>query len=206
MPLYYLPPQIIFAKILQYDEICINKAAKFVKSSFYNRCYLMGANGLLRLSIPLRYGRDSQHCFAQVYGDDKQRWKAIHWRSIVSAYKHAPYFEYYAPYFEEFYIRQGHENIFDFNLEILQVILQLLSVNIKISILNYPHDFNQTESLLMLSPKAFSFPALPEYQQVFMERHGFYSNLSSLDLLFNLGPKAKDYLQMIMYSEHSNLS
>jgi hypothetical protein len=33
------------------------------------------------------------------------------------------------------------------------------------------------------------------YHQVFSDRHGFQANLSILDLLFNLGPEALNYLQ-----------
>ena len=36
-----------------------------------------------------------------------------------------------------------------------------------------------------------------EYDQVFMEKQGFISNLSILDLLFNLGPESADYLHNI---------
>ena len=35
---------------------------------------------------------------------------------------------------------------------------------------------------------------MKEYNQVFMEKHGFIDNLSIIDLLFNLGPESKDYL------------
>ena len=33
------------------------------------------------------------------------------------------------------------------------------------------------------------------YAQVFDSKYGFLNNLSTLDLLFNLGPEAKTYLQ-----------
>ena len=33
-----------------------------------------------------------------------------------------------------------------------------------------------------------------KYNQVFMERNGFIANLSIIDLLFNLGPDAYNYL------------
>jgi hypothetical protein len=36
---------------------------------------------------------------------------------------------------------------------------------------------------------------LPEYVQVFGDRHGFLPNLSILDLLFNLGPNTTTYLK-----------
>ena len=35
----------------------------------------------------------------------------------------------------------------------------------------------------------------PPYTQVFLEKHGFIGNLSILDLLFNQGPHALEYLQ-----------
>ena len=38
---------------------------------------------------------------------------------------------------------------------------------------------------------------LPRYIQVFEEKHGFHSNLSVLDLLFNEGPSALLYLKNI---------
>ena len=37
----------------------------------------------------------------------------------------------------------------------------------------------------------------PKYYQVFSNKYGFLSNLSILDLLFNLGPNAIDYLYSI---------
>ena len=34
-----------------------------------------------------------------------------------------------------------------------------------------------------------------KYNQVFIDKHGFLSNLSIVDLLFNLGPESLDYLK-----------
>ena len=36
---------------------------------------------------------------------------------------------------------------------------------------------------------------LPTYLQVFEDKHGFISNLSCLDLIFNLGPESATYLK-----------
>jgi hypothetical protein len=48
---------------------------------------------------------------------------------------------------------------------------------------------------------SFKSPSLKPYYQVFSDRHPFQSNLSSLDLLFNLGPKAVDYSLLIKNGE-----
>jgi hypothetical protein len=34
----------------------------------------------------------------------------------------------------------------------------------------------------------------PEYRQVFADKHGFFENLSIIDLLFNIGPDCKSLL------------
>jgi len=38
-----------------------------------------------------------------------------------------------------------------------------------------------------------------QYMQVFQEKHGFISNLSALDLIFNLGPSSRVYLKSQEY-------
>ncbi len=42
---------------------------------------------------------------------------------------------------------------------------------------------------------------IPQYTQVFGDRHGFIENASMLDLLFNLGPDTLDYLSEIKMNE-----
>ncbi len=41
----------------------------------------------------------------------------------------------------------------------------------------------------------FTSKANPVYSQVFDEKHGFIPNLSILDLIFNIGPSSRDYLE-----------
>jgi hypothetical protein len=38
---------------------------------------------------------------------------------------------------------------------------------------------------------------LAPYRQVFDDKYGFFGNLSILDLLFNLGPEARSYMEKI---------
>jgi hypothetical protein len=38
-------------------------------------------------------------------------------------------------------------------------------------------------------------PEFEQYNQVFVDKHGFINNLSILDLLFNEGPNAINYLE-----------
>jgi hypothetical protein len=46
-----------------------------------------------------------------------------------------------------------------------------------------------------LHPKKNSQIPFPKYLQVFQEKNGFESNLSALDVFFNLGRSSWDYFQ-----------
>ena len=48
------------------------------------------------------------------------------------------------------------------------------------------------------SPKNKELLSLPEYNQVFEDRYGFQSDISILDLIFNLGPDSLGYLKEVM--------
>ena len=51
-----------------------------------------------------------------------------------------------------------------------------------------------------IHPKKTSGIRFPSYKQVFDVKHGFIQNPSIIDLIFNLGPEAKSYLQEVINS------
>ncbi|MGE3825167.1 MAG: WbqC family protein, partial [Bacteroidia bacterium] len=163
----------------------------FVKQTFRSRCEIYGANGKQLLSVPVEK-RGNHIPITEVRVSYKEDWQKIHWRSIVSAYRNSPYFEYYADDFQPFFDTKI-ELLFDLNMSLHKIIMKLLKAEIN-------HEFTQTyisdfgENVLDLRKKEIILPGIPIYNQVFEERHGFISNLSILDLLFNSGPDALDIL------------
>lgn len=198
--LHYLAPISCYAKLLQYDEIVFEQHENLLKSSYRNRCYIMGANGKLRLSIPLQNGRDHKSLYTQVQTDNCQRWKAIHWQSILSAYKHAPYFEHYAPYFEKLYLHTETNSLFQWNLQLFEITAKILKIH---SAIHFSQTYekevaaNVCDARNFFKPEKDSHIIFPKYIQVFSERHGFEANLSILDAIFNLGTEAKAYLSKL---------
>lgn len=197
-PLTYLGPVSIFANLLQYDKVLIEKKEHFIKQSYRNRCEIVGASGKLSLSIPtFRKGRDKR-IIDEVGICNDESWKTVHWRSICTAYRSSPYFEYYEADFEGLFLQES-TNLFEFNLALFELILKKLKMEVQFSftsefILNYEIDDyrpfyarNSEEQLVF-----------PRYIQVFEERVGFQPNLSVLDLLFNEGPASKDYLLKVL--------
>jgi hypothetical protein len=195
--LQYLAPITYYAKLLQYDEIIIEQHENLIKSSYRNRCYIMAANGILRLSIPIDNGRDHKALYTDVNIDYRQRWKAIHWQSIVSAYKHAPFFEHYSPYFEKLYLETNQFSLFQWNLKLLETTFKILKISTPIGF-SESYQKNVSENIVdarnLISHKNTCQPPFEPYIQVFSEKHGFQADLSVLDLIFNLGTSAKSYL------------
>ena len=190
----YLPNIIWLQNFLQHDSILIEQHENFVKSSNRNRSEIAGANGKQLLTIPIVGGRDHHQSYQLVRIASVTNWQKIHWQSIVSAYGSAPYFEFYAHAFQPFY-EQKCELLFDFNLRLLGIVLSVLKIQ---------KPYTGTTAYKKLHTDVQDFRAIkndlptistPRYYQVFEDRNGYFSNLSALDLIFNLGPQAKDYLQ-----------
>ena len=65
---------------------------------------------------------------------------------------------------------------------------------------SYTEDFekiiNENDLRICLSKNEVNKKEMKPYYQVFADRHGFISNLSVVDLLFNEGPSAINYLNL----------
>lgn len=196
-PLTYLGPISYYANMLKFSEVMIEKHEHFIKQSYRNRCDIVGASGKLSLSVPTnRKGRDKT-IIDQVGISNDSNWQALHWRSICTAYRSSPYFEYYEEDFEQFFI-EPKNNLFEFNFELTKVILKRLGIDVKMTMTD---KFVLNQDIPDFRPNySRNFPdnnEYPRYIQVFEDRVGFYKNLTILDLLFNEGPSSIEYLKSI---------
>ncbi len=189
-----------FQALVKADSTILDVHANFKKGTYRNRCQIMGPNGMLSLSVPLVKGKDQHTIMDKVRISYTENWKKDHWQSLVSSYRRSAYFEYYedtiAPVYEEKF-----EYLKDLNLATIEVVQKLLKQKIDISFSEKyiaGNEFSGTDLREAIHPNVtkttYSVPSEP-YQQVFMDRMDFLPNLSILDLLFNLGPRALDYIQ-----------
>jgi len=86
------------------------------KHSFSNRMRIDGGNGTIDLSIPLLGGRNQRTPEYAVKMDYRSGWHRKHWRALVSAYKKAPYFEYYETDLSDLY-SSPPEHLVEWNLQ-----------------------------------------------------------------------------------------
>ena len=165
----------------------------FRKQSYRNRCVIAGANGPLNLIVPIQRGSGKTKV-KDIKIDHSQNWKKIHWKSLESAYRTSPYFEYYEHLFYPVYNEDKLKFLVDLNDKMAEIILSCLQFEKTIHKSNY---YLSTVSGLSdyrqkIHPKqpSLDFSDSVKYIQVFEDKLGFFPNLSVLDLVFNEGPNA----------------
>ena len=191
----YLPNIYYMARLVREPKISFITSGNYQKQTFRNRCEIDGANGKLTLSIPIDHTHGGEHRPAHEVRIFKgSQWQKQHWKSITSAYRSSPYFEYYEDEFLPFYNR-FYPTLMVFNVAVLETILTLLGVDVL-----HKNVINNTyvpEAETLIKAKKVKVPQFPVYKQVFDDKYGFINNLSCIDLLFNLGPESLDYLEAI---------
>ena len=187
-----------YAAILKSENVIVDINEHFLKQSYRNRCVIAGANGPLNLIVPVQR-RGVRKALKDVKIDNSQRWQKLHWKSLESAYRTSPYFEYFEHKFFPIYNDQQHDFLFELNVLVHRVIMDCLNEDLAISYSkNYVDDWKSSFDLRnQVHPKKqpsvlFSNPL---YTQVFQDRMKHISNCSVLDILFNEGPRALSLLK-----------
>ena len=192
-----------------YIEACEN----YQKQSYRNRCRFYAADGVQTLSFPIVHeGGTHKLPISEIKVDWSKPWLQQHKRAIVSAYRSSAYFEYYQD--ELFDILDRHqERLFDLNMDLIRFFIEKtgLAVDLRITT-DYSRGGLITESDGTISscrdlrdtihPKRQSdilsgLNLEKPYFQVFSRKHGFQSDLSVMDLLFNEGPDSILYLKSL---------
>jgi hypothetical protein len=196
----YLPPIEYVIQCLRFQKILIEQFETYQKQTYRNRCTIATANGLLQLSVPIKKPNGNHTITRDIEIDYSSRWDQIHWRAITSAYTHSPYFMYYSDSLESIY-KNPPKLLLEFNTELLKIVFRLLKADIDLS---YTSVYAVAPDMISdlrqaIHPKhAISYPGKPlafaEYIQTFNNKYSFIPNLSIIDLLFNEGPEALDYL------------
>ena len=193
----YLPPISYVSKLLKAEEVVIEQHEHYIKQTYRNRTEIYGANGKLSLTIPVDHHDLFTLPIKEVKISRDQPWQKIHWRSIESAYRNSPYFEYYEDDLKVFYGKE-YTYLLEWNNELLKSVLHIAGIKKEISFTaSYEKEHENILDLRgAFTPEKRSMNEL-QYRQVFSDKHGFIADLSIIDLLFNEGPKAIGHLQSI---------
>lgn len=194
---HYLPCIEYFCMLLDKDKIWLEQYEHFNKQTYRNRCYIRGANRVQDLRIPVRKGK-SKTLIRDLTVDPDQAWQKNHWRSIVSAYGKAPFFEHYADELERVF-RQKDRFLMDYTLPLLTLCLQWLEMPVDIELTStyvHPGESSIPDLRNQILPKEV-YAGRPFYQPVAYPQvfgKDFAENLSIIDLIACEGPNARSVL------------
>jgi hypothetical protein len=196
----YWGPVNYYAIFAFFSKVSIEQSDHYSKQTYRNRCRILGANGMLSLTVPVVKLSGKKQQLKDVRIDYATRWQTNHWRSIVSAYRSSPFFEYYQDQLAQFYHKR-REFLIDLNSEIHQFVCTELELdNESVYTDTYKHRFDGYDFRDVLSPKhekkidGVEWPLI-EYTQTFHEKMHFVPRLSILDLLCNCGPESNLVLE-----------
>jgi len=123
-----LLPLVYAGNVFYYRQLKNNASVQFevyehyIKQTYRSRCSIYGANGKLDLIIPVEKGKQGHRPMKEVKISYTERWQRIHWKSLESAYRTSPYFEYYEHEIFPFYEKRT-EYLVDFNQELNEKLL-----------------------------------------------------------------------------------
>ena len=169
-----------YQQLYRSEGVFINPDEPYQKQTVRNHCLIVAPNGVQKLTVPIEHPSPTQHPspISQIRISSHGNWQRQHWHALQTAYGDSPFFIYYEDDIRPFFEDDRWEYLFDYNMDITKKMCELLDIQPKFV------EEPPQPSTLNLPP--FTFHPQP-YYQVFQQRHGFLSNLSILDLLFNMG-------------------
>lgn len=184
----YFPNIHQFRQIIKANNILFEVSDNYQKQTFRNRTYIYGANGKLGLFIPVIHTHKNRELFKDVKISYDSNWMDLHLKSLQSAYRSSPYFEYFEDDFIKLY-SEKEKFLADFNIKCIKLISNLLDLDLDFKISNeYVKKTNDIIDLRELSnARKEKKIETPKYIQVFESKHGYLNNLSILDLIFSEG-------------------
>lgn len=197
----YFPSILNFALMINSGKLLFEVSDFYEKQTYRSRMYIQSANGKQLLSVQVLHTHtDGKQLYKDVKISHDFDWQKNHWRSLETAYRTSPYFEFYE---DDLYPLFHHKEkyLVDLNLKIFDKLTDMLDIEKKYQLTeSFQPDYKDYSDFRYLKNAKKTLPVvanIPKYTQMFSDRLGFMPNLSILDLIFMEGPNSLTYLENI---------
>lgn len=195
-PTYF--PDIISAAVMVRKDVIWETQDNYQKQTYRNRCHISTDQGKHILTIPIKHvgGSSGRQKYKEVRIDNSYRWQRQHWRTLQTAYRTSAFFEFYEDDLEPLFEKK-FDFLLDFNLRTIDFICDALPITFPtMKTKTYKTDLESGfDGRFLVNAKKNIQVAQEPYFQLFENRNGFVPHTSCLDLLFNEGTNALNYLQ-----------
>ena len=219
----YIPWKGYFDMIAAVDEFILFDDMQYTRRDWRNRNQIKTPNGLQWLTVPVLV-KGKYHQRIRETGIVEGDWALKHWSSLELNYRRSPHFEEVSHWLKPLYTQQTHSSLSSMNRLFIEAINRYLGIETVISnSWDYRLPEGKTERLVGLCEQAaateylsgplakdyieanqfeardikltwFDYSSYPEYPQLWGD---FAHNVSILDLLFNCGKGAHNYMRHI---------
>lgn len=199
MPPQYFGSIAYYAVLAAHSRVLIHSGMKYDKRfKSTHRMAIADTRGMLELTIPVSKPESSSFAsWNDIAVSDHGNWWNIQLTALESAYGRTPFFEFYVDSLADFFKKDicgtpitVHDAAID------STVRCLLGLDTEVT---YIESRELPEGVSDLRRCNFSSQTeVTPYYQVRAAELGFISNLSILDLLFNLGPESPLYLKRII--------
>lgn len=217
----YIPWKGYFDIIAAVDEFVLYDEMQYTKNDWRNRNRIKTPNGTEWITIPV--GQNINRRIRDVELPNS-RWQTKHWRTLTANYRRSKYFDEISEWLMPLYLDEIYTNLSSANRSFIEAICQYLGITTKISnSCDYGLAHGKTERLIDLCKRIgcneyVSGPAAKSYiDSAAFADHGisltwidysgypvypqlwgdFVHEVSILDLLFNCGPQATNYMRYV---------
>lgn len=203
------PPICWFALLLNHKNCIIETKETYAKQTYRNRFTILSADNKIDLNISVNKTYGNHTTINQAIAIIDRNLIRNHLTTIESAYKTSPYYDYFIDFIKEFYSKE-YSNLLEMNLESVNTIGKILKFKFNyLESIEFQKEYNKelyTDLRFDISPKNLELNNFnyPPYYQNFINKFGFISNLSILDLVFNLGLESIYYLKKFPVNEFQN--
>ncbi|TDB35157.1 hypothetical protein TEP_16790 [Stenotrophomonas sp. TEPEL] len=214
----YIPWKGFFDIIHDVDTFVFFDDVQYTTRDWRSRNRVISNGSPIWLSIPA--GSDTKRLINEVQLADHS-WQDKHWTTIRHAYGKSPYFKTYADALESVYMARKWDSLSEFNQHMTRTLCDLLGINVRfVDSASLDAQGSKTERLVdvcrkldatyylsgpaaraYIEPEQFEqagielaykdYSGYPKYPQSSSE---FEHAVSVLDLLFNTGPSAPDFI------------
>ena len=191
----YFPSISHFVSIAKANIVTFEVEDNFQKQTNRNRMYIYSPNGIQLLNVPVKHNKERHQRIKEVKIENDFDWQKQHFKSLEAAYRTSPFFEYFEddilPIFQK---KQNY--LMDLNMETMAIVSKCLRLEFDYDeTTEYFHEVTDKVDHRNLINGKKDTSVFEPYTQVFGDKHGYLNNLSILDLLFNEGRYALDYLK-----------
>tara|TARA_B100001250_G_scaffold409538_1_gene434070 strand:- start:49 stop:774 length:726 start_codon:yes stop_codon:yes gene_type:complete len=221
-----------FQRMILSDIFVYLDDVKFSKNSSHNRNKIKSPNGVITLTVPIRYSGNSSFKINKMPIDNKLPWRKKHWKSIELNYSKAPFFNEFGKILWEEVYCQEWEFLGPLNIQILETVRKYLLIPTVCKVsssfkINLKNNEKLIEICKMLGANKFLVkPETNDYhpKDFFKEKgialeyfdytHNLYPQLhkdfipglSIIDLVMNCGPEqSRSFLMHPYTNKYSSL-